>query len=300
MIRGVAVFLTAVCLLGQSVLAGAPLTAPRPEPRAPETHFDPGNITKLKARFDAEVRPKPRYSGKTLLATDPLVPEPDPEYALASTRPVFRSPRPQSRPAGLRRWQDPQPKQKTVRMASVAPTEISSSGSLCGDDRIKGVRLSPVQGKLPGCRIENPVRVKSVDGVALSKQAVLTCDTAKTLRKWVSGSLKPVIGNRGGGVASLSVPSHYSCRSRNSKKGAKLSEHAKGKAIDISSINLKDGSQITVLDGWKNRRDKKILAALHKGACGPFGTVLGPESDRFHKDHFHFDVARYRSGAYCR
>ncbi|MEM9755898.1 MAG: extensin family protein, partial [Pseudomonadota bacterium] len=25
-----------------------------------------------------------------------------------------------------------------------------------------------------------------------------------------------------------------------------------------------------------------------------------PESDRFHQDHFHFDVADYRSGPYCR
>jgi hypothetical protein len=39
---------------------------------------------------------------------------------------------------------------------------------------------------------------------------------------------------------------------------------------------------------------------MHKAACGPFGTVLGPNSNRFHQDHFHFDTARYRSGSYCR
>ena len=140
----------------------------------------------------------------------------------------------------------------------------------------------------------------SVDGVVLSQQSIMDCTTAKTLRGWVSTALKPAIRNRGGGVKSLSIPSHYSCRTRNSQKGAKISEHGKGRAIDISAINLNDGSRITVQDGWNDLRDKKVLQRLHASACGPFGTVLGPESDRFHKDHFHFDTARYRSGSYCR
>jgi hypothetical protein len=42
------------------------------------------------------------------------------------------------------------------------------------------------------------------------------------------------------------------------------------------------------------------MRRMHRGACGPFGTVLGPEADRYHQDHFHFDTARYRSGSYCR
>ncbi|MDX5403468.1 MAG: extensin family protein, partial [Rhodobacterales bacterium] len=25
-----------------------------------------------------------------------------------------------------------------------------------------------------------------------------------------------------------------------------------------------------------------------------------PESDRFHRDHFHFDTARHRNGPFCR
>ena len=44
----------------------------------------------------------------------------------------------------------------------------------------------------------------------------------------------------------------------------------------------------------------KALKKMHKIACGPFGTVLGPNANRFHRDHFHFDTARYRSGSYCK
>jgi hypothetical protein len=112
--------------------------------------------------------------------------------------------------------------------------------------------------------------------------------------------LVPEVGRRGGGVTELRVAASYACRTRNSQKGARLSEHAKGHAIDISGFTYKDGSQITVLKNWGGGRDVKILKKVHRGACGPFGTVLGPNSDKFHRDHFHFDTARYRGGPYCK
>ncbi len=41
-----------------------------------------------------------------------------------------------------------------------------------------------------------------------------------------------------------------------------------------------------------------FLRALHKGACGIFGTVLGPEANRAHHDHFHLD-AKARRSSFC-
>jgi hypothetical protein len=43
----------------------------------------------------------------------------------------------------------------------------------------------------------------------------------------------------------------------------------------------------------------RFLRRLHKGACGPFGTVLGPEANEAHRDHFHLDLAHRRNSAYC-
>lgn len=43
-----------------------------------------------------------------------------------------------------------------------------------------------------------------------------------------------------------------------------------------------------------------FLKGLHKSACDMFGTVLGPEANRAHEDHFHFDLAPRRRSAYCR
>jgi hypothetical protein len=43
----------------------------------------------------------------------------------------------------------------------------------------------------------------------------------------------------------------------------------------------------------------QFLRRLHKGACGVFATVLGPEANDAHRNHFHFDFAHRRRGTYC-
>jgi hypothetical protein len=45
--------------------------------------------------------------------------------------------------------------------------------------------------------------------------------------------------------------------------------------------------------------EAKFLRRLHAGACGVFATVLGPEANDAHRDHFHFDMASRRRGSYC-
>lgn len=42
-----------------------------------------------------------------------------------------------------------------------------------------------------------------------------------------------------------------------------------------------------------------FLRRLHKGACGIFGTVLGPEANEAHRNHFHFDMAARKRNAFC-
>jgi len=110
----------------------------------------------------------------------------------------------------------------------------------------------------------------------------------------------PIVGRRGGGLRGLTVAAHYVCRTRNHKPGARLSEHSYGNAIDISEFRLADGGKLTVRDDWGGGARGRIMKKLHGAACGPFGTVLGPRSDRYHATHFHLDTAAYRSGPYCR
>lgn len=186
-----------------------------------------------------------------------------------------------------------------IRQQAKATQRARRRGSVCGDPALQGKPVGRVPGKLPGCGLSDAVRVTSVAGIGLSQPAVMDCTTAKALKRWVERSAKPALRKKGG-LTRLRVAAHYACRTRNNRPGAKISEHGRGRAIDISGFQLDNGQMVSVLDGWNSRKYRKALRAMHRGACGPFGTVLGPDADRFHRDHFHFDTARYRSGSYCR
>ncbi|VAW03613.1 RNA binding S1 domain protein [hydrothermal vent metagenome] len=223
----------------------------------------------------------------------------------------FTSLRPVARPT-FRTAQTPrqqvlqdQPRRKprltrAERRAARKARRLQAKGAICGDPSIQGEVIGRVPGKLPGCGIDNAVRVRSISNVALSQQSVMSCTMANSLKSWIDNGLQPAVGGNGGGVARLKVAAGYACRTRNSRKGAKISEHAKGNAIDISEFQLRDGSEISVLKDWNNGPKGRALKRIHNSACGPFGTVLGPEYNRYHRDHFHLDVARYPGGSYCR
>jgi hypothetical protein len=194
------------------------------------------------------------------------------------------------------------PKKRTERVSIFASKRVREleRGKVCGDRALQGRMVGKVPGRIRGCGVQGAIKLRSVSGIALSQQSVMDCGTAKALKSWVDNGLKPAIGQRGGGVSQIKVVAHYACRTRNNKRGAKISEHGKGRAIDIAAFFLRDGSEISVLKHWGKGWRGKALRKMHKIACGPFGTVLGPNADRYHRDHFHFDTARYRSGSYCK
>ena len=125
-------------------------------------------------------------------------------------------------------------------------------GAVYGDPDIQGEVVWRVPGKLDGCGVGNAVRVPSVAGVSLCQQSVMDCETAKALKKWINKGAKPAVGSKGGGLSGLKVAAHYFCRTRNNKVGTKVSEHGKGRAIDISWLVWNDGRTIGVLKGWHN------------------------------------------------
>jgi hypothetical protein len=69
--------------------------------------------------------------------------------------------------------------------------------------------------------------------------------------------------------------------------------------------DVRSGSQAVPAPRLPERIDAKksaeamFLRRLHKGACGTFGTVLGPEANEAHRSHFHFDLAPRRRSAFC-
>jgi len=153
--------------------------------------------------------------------------------------------------------------------------KIGELGEVCGSSAIIGVAERAVTSpNSRQCGISNPVRLHEVAGVRLSQKPLLNCKTARAQR-----------------LESLRVVAHYTCRTRNNQSGGKISEHGKGNAIDIAAFRLRDGTEISVLKDWNEGQKGRALKAIHGSACGPFGVVLGPNSDAFHRDHFHLDTS---------
>jgi hypothetical protein len=48
-----------------------------------------------------------------------------------------------------------------------------------------------------------------------------------------------------------------------------------------------------------SEQESKFVKAVHDDACHTFGTVLGPEANEAHKNHFHLDMKARRSTAFC-
>lgn len=154
----------------------------------------------------------------------------------------------------------------------------------------------------PGrCGVANPVRVSAVaPGVALTPPARLGCATARALGDWTADSVLPAVVTRGGGrLTALRQVSGYSCRRINNRPTGRLSEHAKGNAIDIGAFRFSDDT--VSVRARRGTADAQFQARVREGACDAFRTVLGPGTDAAHADHFHFDIAERRNGArYCR
>ena len=134
------------------------------------------------------------------------------------------------------------------------------------------------------------------------KNHSMNCGLTGPLNDWlgntVQSSAQDAFGER---VIGIDVAASYSCRPRNNKRGAKMSEHGFGNAIDIAAFTLESGRKVSVLKDYYGSSDsQKFLRQVRGEACGEFATVLGPGSDDNHRDHIHLDLQNRRSGqAYC-
>jgi hypothetical protein len=154
-----------------------------------------------------------------------------------------------------------------------------------------------------GCGVRNAWRVRAINGVKLSQPSIMNCAVANSMSRWIATVMQPAAEDYyGRKVVELSVPSHYACRPRNNQRGAKLSEHGRGNAMDVSGFTLSNGDKVIVEQGWlASRRHKAFIQRTREGACKIFRTVLGPGYNRAHADHLHFDLQQHRSGGtFCR
>lgn len=276
----------ALAMAATGLWAEAPPTSPRPLPRPVA-----GVEAAATPAAPDQQKPRRRPEGLAAAASGP---------ALAPTvQPLAAIPRPRPRPeglgasAGIELAAAPTPDPEPAPTKRKGREKASKKGSVCGDPAIRGEALAPIKGKVKGCGLDKPVRVTAIDGIRLNQPATVNCDTAVALKRWIDTALRPALGRRD--LVELRIAASYVCRPRNNKKGAKISEHGRGKAVDVAGFVFADGTEWSILRDYN-----KTIRRAHKGACGIFGTTLGPGSDGYHEDHLHFDTASYRGGPYCR
>lgn len=151
-----------------------------------------------------------------------------------------------------------------------------------------------------GCSATGAVQLNAI-GIPITHLGAMKCRVAERLSAWtneaVQNAAKAWLGSH---VVRIDSFGTYNCRPRNGVAGAKLSEHGRANAVDIAAFQLADGRRITVEHGWNgpDANVRNFLRAIHKAACRRFAIVIGPDGDRMHYNHFHFDMGS--DGPYCK
>jgi hypothetical protein len=122
---------------------------------------------------------------------------------------------------------------------------------------------------------------------------VTSCPVAAALLLWDERVVQPAARRHfGTGVQRFLHAGSYSCRRLYNRDAGGWSEHATADAIDILGFRLADGRQVSVLRDWSgDAREAAFLREVRDGACRLFTTVLSPDYNAAHRDHFHLDVA---------
>lgn len=156
-----------------------------------------------------------------------------------------------------------------------------------------------------GCGIRQPITVREIlSGIALAPSATLRCETALSLARFTREMILPaarIALAEKGELKAIHQASAYVCRNRNSAETGKISEHARGNAIDIAALEFEGGMVPMVIAAHDGTLAAAFQRSVNASACLFFTTVLSPGSDAAHQDHLHLDVMTRKDGyRFCR
>jgi len=234
----------------------------------------------------------------------PASPKPRPPRATPKSAPTI--PLPQPRPADVPPVKSPAP----ARPANAAgPAEQGENAAAprprvfqtaCPAVIAGAVIAKPLPPIEDGqCRAQSPLAVTAltVNGrqVPLSNPATLDCQMASDLPGWaaaVDDFAESTLKTR---LKTVALGGSYDCRARETpdKADTNLSEHGRADAVDITGFGLADGRTLTVGADYASTdaATARFLHFAHDAACTRFTTVLGPDANALHHDHFHLDLA---------
>lgn len=129
-----------------------------------------------------------------------------------------------------------------------------------------------------------------------------TCAVGAAFELWLRQGVQPAAQDLlGARVVRIEHLGAYSCRRMYGRDTGRWSEHATGNALDVAAFVLDDGRRISVAGNWAGTgSEAAFLRQARDEACEAFGTVLSPDYNAAHADHFHLDQASRAFGGVCR
>ena len=144
------------------------------------------------------------------------------------------------------------------------------------------------------CPLHNVLRVQGSD-VHLSSSFLASCPLAVAFALFERYALQPAAqAVFGQAVVQVDHLGSFACRNVYNRVDGRRSQHATADALDIAGVRLADGRRISVASGWAGKGDEaEFLRLLHDAACESFNSVLGPDYNAAHRDHFHVDMGMW-------
>jgi hypothetical protein len=197
------------------------------------------------------------------------------------------------------------PADRVARQAGSVPVSVARPEARQCQAQLgqTGSRFAPLPDKYygAGCSTTNSVSLSGVGGdnsqFTVTNLGAVACPLANTFAGWarygVDRAARQILGSP---LQRIETMGSYSCR--NVAGTGRLSAHSRAEAVDVAAFVLADGRRISVQGGWNaSREEREFLRVIHSSACKRFGTVLGPDYNKAHHDHFHLE---HGSGNYCR
>jgi hypothetical protein len=150
-----------------------------------------------------------------------------------------------------------------------------------------------------GCTVEGVIELDAVSSpfgkVSLPNKPTMTCVFAGQFTTWVRDVAAPLtLAYMNSKLAAIETGASLVCRTRYANPDEKISEHAKGNAIDIAAFRMENGRSLSVKDASASTQiDGVLMKTFRATGCGYFTTILGPGSNEAHKDHLHFDYGMH-------
>ena len=166
---------------------------------------------------------------------------------------------------------------------------------LLADAGIRHAALSPRSARAQ-CSYRDAVRLMRAGPVRIGWRPAdvgTSCPVAAGLALWEWHVVQPAaLRHFGSRVAEIEHLGSYNCRRIYGRDDGAWSEHATANAIDVAGFRLENGRRITLIGDWNDPGPRAaFLREVRDGACDLFATVLSPDYNAAHRDHFHLDQA---------